>query len=270
MGLIASYLLGALLAGILIVHGLSAVVFLPLAGVGVALLAHSLVASPARAIRNRRGGLRPRGEAPGSRSKQYPPWRRPQTTNSHIDMTQRLFKRASKAWAYTSPGPAARENPSIRKVPMHRAIPAALIGLTLAVSASAADAPAAPQEPLPVALVHALNKLSGGPHTGYRANHAKGILVTGTFTPDQECALPQQGSSLCRDPCRCWCASRTRRACRTFPMPARTRARTAWRSGSNCPAVARRTSSHLLEQRLPGRHARGIPAAPDSHRQQRT
>jgi uncharacterized membrane protein YoaK (UPF0700 family) len=40
MGLIASYLLGALLAGILIVQGLSAVVFLPLAGVAVALLAH--------------------------------------------------------------------------------------------------------------------------------------------------------------------------------------------------------------------------------------
>jgi catalase len=68
---------------------------------------------------------------------------------------------------------------------MHRAIPAALIGLTLAVSAaSAADAPApASQEPLPVALVHALNKLAGGPHTGFRANHAKGVLVTGTFTP---------------------------------------------------------------------------------------
>jgi uncharacterized membrane protein YoaK (UPF0700 family) len=40
MGLIASYLLGALLAGILIVHGLNAVVYMPLAGVGVALLAH--------------------------------------------------------------------------------------------------------------------------------------------------------------------------------------------------------------------------------------
>jgi hypothetical protein len=40
MGLIASYLLGALLAGVLIVNGFSAVVYLPLAGVGVALLAH--------------------------------------------------------------------------------------------------------------------------------------------------------------------------------------------------------------------------------------
>lgn len=69
------------------------------------------------------------------------------------------------------------------------AVSATLIGLTLAVSAaSAADAPAAPQEPLPVALVHALNKLAGGPHTGFRANHAKGVLVTGTFTPTKEAA----------------------------------------------------------------------------------
>jgi catalase len=69
------------------------------------------------------------------------------------------------------------------------AFPAVLIGLSLAVSAvatrpvSAADAQPAPQEPLPVALVHALNKVAGGPHTGFRANHAKGVLVTGTFTP---------------------------------------------------------------------------------------
>ena len=39
------------------------------------------------------------------------------------------------------------------------------------------------QKPLPLAIVDALNKLSGGPHAGYRANHAKGVLVTGTFTP---------------------------------------------------------------------------------------
>jgi catalase len=32
-------------------------------------------------------------------------------------------------------------------------------------------------------LVDALNTLSGGPHAGFRANHAKGILVEGTFTP---------------------------------------------------------------------------------------
>jgi uncharacterized membrane protein YoaK (UPF0700 family) len=46
MALIASYLLGALLAGILCVHEVHAVVFLPLAGVAVALIAHQQVASP--------------------------------------------------------------------------------------------------------------------------------------------------------------------------------------------------------------------------------
>ena len=78
----------------------------------------------------------------------------------------------------------------IRRADVGRAaLPAALIGLSLALSAvttrpaSAADSQPAPQEPLPVALVHALNKLAGGPHIGLRANHAKGVLVTGTFTP---------------------------------------------------------------------------------------
>ena len=40
------------------------------------------------------------------------------------------------------------------------------------------------QKPLPFAIVDALNKLSGGPHAGYRANHAKGVLVNDTFTPE--------------------------------------------------------------------------------------
>lgn len=44
--LIASYLLGALLAGVLSVHDVSAVVFLPLAGVAVALLAHKFGGVP--------------------------------------------------------------------------------------------------------------------------------------------------------------------------------------------------------------------------------
>jgi catalase len=59
--------------------------------------------------------------------------------------------------------------------------------LTLAaavmVSAYAADSQPASQKPLPVALVDALNTLAGGPHPGFRANHAKGVLVSGTFTP---------------------------------------------------------------------------------------
>jgi catalase len=82
---------------------------------------------------------------------------------------------------------------------MHSAHPsraAAVIGAALATavavatirSASAADAPAADQKPLPVALVEALNKLAGGPHRGFRANHAKGVLVSGTFTPTKAAA----------------------------------------------------------------------------------
>ena len=55
-------------------------------------------------------------------------------------------------------------------------------------AALAADPIAADGKPVPQAAVEALNKLSGGPHPGFRANHAKGILVTGTFTPDPAAA----------------------------------------------------------------------------------
>jgi catalase len=63
---------------------------------------------------------------------------------------------------------------------------AMLAGMALTALSSAAwaaDPPATDQKPLPVALVDALNKLAAGPHPGFRANHAKGVLVTGTFTP---------------------------------------------------------------------------------------
>ena len=52
-----------------------------------------------------------------------------------------------------------------------------------ATASFAADPAPADQKPLPMATVDALNKLSGGPHAGFRANHAKGVLVAGTFTP---------------------------------------------------------------------------------------
>ncbi len=38
-------------------------------------------------------------------------------------------------------------------------------------------------KPVTEQLVDTLTKLAGGPHPGYRANHAKGIVVTGEFTP---------------------------------------------------------------------------------------
>lgn len=67
-----------------------------------------------------------------------------------------------------------------------RSLPATILAVALAAGASAAlaaDPAPAEQKPLPSALVETLNKLSGGPHAGYRANHAKGVLVAGTFTP---------------------------------------------------------------------------------------
>ena len=69
--------------------------------------------------------------------------------------------------------------------------PAALLAVALAASTFAALAAIptpAEQKPLPVAVVDTLNTLSGGPHAGYRANHAKGVLVEGSFTPAKSAA----------------------------------------------------------------------------------
>ena len=66
------------------------------------------------------------------------------------------------------------------------ALSAALYGPGLA--AHAADLAPANAKPVPLAAVDALNKLSGGPHAGYRANHAKGVLVMGSFTPAESAA----------------------------------------------------------------------------------
>ena len=64
-----------------------------------------------------------------------------------------------------------------------RSVVAAAALLLSAITAQAADTAPADAKPLPVALVDTLNQLSGGPHAGYRANHAKGVLVEGNFTP---------------------------------------------------------------------------------------
>ena len=57
------------------------------------------------------------------------------------------------------------------------------IGSVSAWAADTASGSAAAPKPLPIAVVDTLNQLAGGVHPGYRANHAKGVLVTGTFTP---------------------------------------------------------------------------------------
>lgn len=50
------------------------------------------------------------------------------------------------------------------------------------VPAHAADKPVTEQ------LVDTLTTLSGGPHAGFRANHAKGVMLEGTFTPSAQAA----------------------------------------------------------------------------------
>jgi catalase len=62
---------------------------------------------------------------------------------------------------------------------------ASTTAVTAPADAAAADT-AATNTPLPVALVNALNALSHGPHPGYRANHAKGVMVEGEFTPSKD------------------------------------------------------------------------------------
>lgn len=74
---------------------------------------------------------------------------------------------------------------------------AAVAGACMPVFAADA-APAAPAAttPIPQAAVEALNKIAGGPHPGYRANHAKGVLVMGTFTPTAEAATLSKAPHL--------------------------------------------------------------------------
>lgn len=54
--------------------------------------------------------------------------------------------------------------------------------------ALADDAGVASGKPVTEQLVDTMTKLANGPHAGYRANHAKGILVTGSFTPSASAA----------------------------------------------------------------------------------
>lgn len=64
-----------------------------------------------------------------------------------------------------------------------------------------ADDTAAPAKSLPEQIVDTLDVLSSGPHAGYRANHAKGIVVTGHFEPAKSArtltkAVQYQGKSV--------------------------------------------------------------------------
>lgn len=55
---------------------------------------------------------------------------------------------------------------------------------------------AASDKPVVEQIVNTLTTLSGGPHKGYRANHAKGIVVLGEFTPAKSAASVTKAAHL--------------------------------------------------------------------------
>jgi catalase len=72
----------------------------------------------------------------------------------------------------------------------HRFFAFTLTTLALSISNAYAENAAIAEGDKPVTeqIVNTLTKLSGGPHHGYRANHAKGIVVQGEFVPAKSAA----------------------------------------------------------------------------------
>jgi len=60
----------------------------------------------------------------------------------------------------------------------------------------AANTNATATKPVTEQIVDTLTKLAGGPHAGYRANHAKGIVVLGEFTPAKSAASITKAAHL--------------------------------------------------------------------------
>lgn len=75
---------------------------------------------------------------------------------------------------------------------MHPALSFIRVGLPLLclplVSQLQAAEPAASEKPVVEQIVDLQTQLAQGPHKGFRANHAKGIVVTGTFSPSPSSA----------------------------------------------------------------------------------
>lgn len=61
---------------------------------------------------------------------------------------------------------------------------------------AAETADQASDKPVTEQIVDTLTKLSGGPHKGFRANHAKGIVAKGEFVPSAEAAQISKAAHL--------------------------------------------------------------------------
>ncbi|HWT28874.1 MAG TPA: catalase, partial [Methylophilaceae bacterium] len=66
--------------------------------------------------------------------------------------------------------------------------------LLLAFPAPAAES--ASDKPVVEQIVDVMTTLAQGPHKGFRANHAKGIVATGTFTPASTAASLSKAAHL--------------------------------------------------------------------------
>jgi catalase len=69
-----------------------------------------------------------------------------------------------------------------------------LIGLLFAASLTAAVPVMADDKPVTEQIVDTLTTLAGGPHAGFRANHAKGVMLEGSFTPSAQAASITQAA----------------------------------------------------------------------------
>ena len=72
-----------------------------------------------------------------------------------------------------------------------------LVAAPLALSAAAGDVNGSDVSvPVPQGAVAAFNRIAGGPHPGYRANHAKGVLLTGYFSATKDAASVSKAAHL--------------------------------------------------------------------------
>ncbi|ACT47007.1 catalase family peroxidase [Methylotenera mobilis] len=72
----------------------------------------------------------------------------------------------------------------------------ALTALVFSMSNVYAEDATESDKPVTEQIVNTLTKLSGGPHKGYRANHAKGIVAQGEFVPAKSAASLSSAAHL--------------------------------------------------------------------------
>lgn len=63
-----------------------------------------------------------------------------------------------------------------------------IVSVLFATALTATQPVLAEDKPVTEQLVDTLTTLAGGPHAGFRANHAKGVMVEGSFTPTAQAA----------------------------------------------------------------------------------